>query len=170
MVSAEHETFMRRALVWAQRAAAAGEVPVGAVVVRDGIVLGEGGNHPIGSHDPTAHAEIVALRAAALAVGNYRLPGATLYVTIEPCTMCAGALIHARIDRLVFGAREPRAGAVVSTAAAFDNAALNHRVDVVEGVLANESSELLRTFFRARREAGEDDSRIIASPRSRDYR
>src|SRR5512144_990146 len=100
---------MRRALEWAQRAAAAGEVPVGAVVVRDGLVLGEGANQPIGSHDPTAHAEIVALRAAALGAGNYRLPGATLYVTIEPCTMCAGALIHARVDRLVFGARERRA-------------------------------------------------------------
>jgi tRNA(adenine34) deaminase len=169
-VTAEHDTYMRRALEWARRAAAAGEVPVGAVVVRDGVVLGEGGNQPIGSHDPTAHAEIVALRAAALVAGNYRLPGATLYVTIEPCTMCAGALVHARVGRLVFGAREPRAGAVVSTAAVFDNAALNHRLEVIEGVLADESSELLKTFFRARREAGDDDSRIIAPPRSRDYR
>lgn len=169
-MTAEHDTFMRRALEWARRAAAAGEVPVGAVVVRDGVVLGEGGNQPIGRHDPTAHAEIVALRTAALAVGNYRLQGATLYVTIEPCTMCAGASIHARIGRLVFGAREPRAGAVVSTAAVLENAALNHRIEVVEGVLADESSELLKAFFRVRREAGDDGSRIIAPPRSRDYR
>jgi len=161
---------MRRALEWAERAARAGEVPVGAVVVRDGEVLGEGANQPIGSHDPTAHAEIVALRAAARHVGNYRLTGATLYVTIEPCTMCAGALIHARIETLVFGAREPRAGAVVSTATVVANAALNHRVAVVEGVLAEESSALLKTFFRERREAGVGDSRIIAPPRSRDSR
>src|SRR5262249_19688879 len=116
-----HEDHMRRAIAWAQRAARDGEVPVGAVVVRDGEVLGEGANQPIGSHDPTAHAEIVALRAAAARVGNYRLPGATLYATIEPCTMCAGALVHARIGTLVYGAREPRAGAVVSTAQVFDN-------------------------------------------------
>ena len=168
VVNAEHGTFMRRALEWAQRAASAGEVPVGALVVRDGIVLGAGANQPVGSHDPTAHAEIVALRAAALNVGNYRLPGATLYVTIEPCTMCAGALIHARIATLVFGAREPRAGAVVSTERVFANAALNHRVEVVEGVLADAAGDLLRTFFRGRREAGIDDSRIIAPPRSLD--
>jgi tRNA(adenine34) deaminase len=168
-VSAEHDGYMRRALEWAARAARNGEVPVGALVVRDGEVLGEGANQPIGSHDPTAHAEIVALRAAAARVGNYRLTGATLYVTIEPCTMCAGALIHARIGTLVFGAREPRAGAVVSTANSIENAALNHRVEAVEGVLAGECSELLKAFFRERRDAA-DDSRIIAPPRSRDYR
>jgi tRNA(adenine34) deaminase len=149
---ADHETYMERALWWAEQAAAAGEVPVGAVIVRDGIVLGEGANQPIGSHDPTAHAEIVALRAAAQQVGNYRLPDATLYVTIEPCTMCAGALVHARIGTLVFGAREPRAGAIISTASVIDNAALNHRIRIVEGVLAERASILLKAFFRARRD------------------
>jgi tRNA(adenine34) deaminase len=143
---------MRRALEWAERAGAAGEVPIGAIVVRDGEVLGEGANQPIGCRDPTAHAEIVALRAAARQVGNYRLTGATVYVTIEPCTMCAGALIHARIDTLVFGAREPRAGAVVSTASVMDNAGLNHRITIIEGVLADESGHLLKTFFRTRRD------------------
>jgi len=152
VLSTEHETFMERALWWARQAAAAGEVPVGAVVVRGGAVLGEGANQPIGGRDPTAHAEIVALRAAALRAGNYRLPDATLYVTIEPCTMCAGALVHARIGTLVFGAREPRAGAIVSTAAVIDNVALNHRIRVVEGVLSERCGELLKTFFRARRD------------------
>lgn len=149
-----HEVFMRRALEWAERAGRAGEVPVGAVVVRDGEVLAEGANQPIGRHDPTAHAEIVALRAAARRVANYRLTGATLYVTIEPCTMCAGALIHARIDTLVFGAREPRAGAVVSTASVMGNVGLNHRITIVEGVLADQCGQLLRTFFRTRRDPG----------------
>lgn len=149
----EHEAFMRRALWWAQQAAAAGEVPVGAVVVRAGVVLGEGANQPIGSHDPTAHAEIVALRAAAQHAANYRLTDATLYVTIEPCTMCAGALVHARIATLVFGAREPRAGAIISTASVIDNVALNHRIGVVEGVLAEECGALLRAFFRAKRDS-----------------
>jgi tRNA(adenine34) deaminase len=134
-----HEAFMRRALQWAQRAAVAGEVPVGAVLVRDGEVLGEGANAPIERRDPTAHAEIVALRAA-----------------IEPCTMCAGALIHARVDTLVFGAREPRAGAIVSSAAVIDNAGLNHRVAIVEGILVDECQQLLKTFFRARRDARAD--------------
>ncbi len=161
---------MRRALAWAERAAQSGEVPIGALVVHNGKVLGEGANQPIGSHDPTAHAEIVALRAACAHVGNYRLTGATLYVTIEPCTMCAGALIHARIRTLVFGAREPRAGAVVSTANVIENAGLNHRVEVVEGVLADDCGALLKAFFRERRDAASDDSRIIAPPRSRDYR
>ncbi len=169
-VTSEHDDHMRRAFAWAERAAQSGEVPVGAVVVRDGEILGEGANQPIGSHDPTAHAEIVALRAACARVGNYRLTGATLYATIEPCTMCAGALIHARIRTLVFGAREPRAGAVVSTANVIENAALNHRIEVVEGVLADDCSALLKAFFRERRDAGDSDSRIIAPPRSRDYR
>jgi tRNA(adenine34) deaminase len=155
-MNAMHEAFMRRALQWAQRAAVAGEVPVGAVLVRDGEVLGEGANAPIERRDPTAHAEIVALRAAALRVGNYRLPGTTLYVTIEPCTMCAGALIHARVDTLVFAAREPRAGAIVSSAAVINNPGLNHRVTIVEGILADECQQLLKTFFRARRDAGAD--------------
>jgi tRNA(adenine34) deaminase len=149
----------------AQQAAAAGEVPVGAVVVRDGVVLGEGANCPISGHDPTAHAEVVALRAAALTAGNYRLPDATLYVTTEPCTMCAGALVHARIGTLVFGTREPRAGAIVSTANVLGNAGLNHRIGVVEGVLAEQCAD---HSSASSREAGRRPgaSRIIA-PRHR---
>jgi len=142
---------MRRALELAQTAAELGEVPVGAVLVLDGRAIGEGFNRPISNRDPTAHAEIVALRAAALALDNYRLTGATLYVTVEPCTMCAGALVHARIGRLVFGAPEPRAGAVVTTSQVLDNPGHNHRVDTTGGVLAAESGALLRTFFAARR-------------------
>jgi len=140
---------MAQALIEARRAV--DEVPIGALVVRDGIVLGRGVNRPLTSRDPTAHAEIVALREAAAAVGNYRLPGATLYVTIEPCTMCAGALVHARIARLVFGAREPRAGAIVSTLEALANPGLNHRIEVVEGVRADEAAALVQAFFRSRR-------------------
>ena len=142
---------MRRALLLAGKAAGAGEVPVGAVVVRDGTVLGEGWNRPISAHDPTAHAEIVALRAAARAAGNYRLSGATLYASIEPCAMCAGALIHARIGRLVFAAREPRAGAVVSNLGLLDAPFLNHRVGWEEGVLSTEAADMIQAFFRARR-------------------
>ncbi len=147
----DHEIWMRRALALAGQAAAEGEVPVGAVVVKDGEVLGEGYNRPIGAADPTAHAEILALRAAARRVGNYRLSGARLYVTVEPCTMCAGALVHARIATLVYGAPEPKAGAVRSTAAVLDNPALNHRVEVVAGVLADEAGALLKAFFADRR-------------------
>ncbi|MEE4301877.1 MAG: tRNA adenosine(34) deaminase TadA [Pseudomonadales bacterium] len=143
--------FMERALALAARGAEAGEVPVGALVVRDGEVLGEGWNQPISAGDPTAHAEIVALRAAATRVGNYRLTGATLYVTIEPCTMCAGALVHARIARLVYGAEEPRAGAVRSALAALETPGLNHRVEVTAGVAAAEAAALMTDFFRARR-------------------
>lgn len=161
---------MRRALELARRAAAAGEVPVGAVVVRAGEVLGEGANQPIGSHDPTAHAEIVALRAAAARIGNYRLSGSTLYVTIEPCTMCAGALVHARVGTLVYGASEPRAGAIASAANALGNAGLNHRVTVVAGVLEDECAALLTAFFRARRDAPDERSRIIAPPPPQDSR
>lgn len=146
-----HATWMRRALELAHSAAQAGEVPVGAVVVRDGVIIGEGSNCPIGAHDPTAHAEILALRDAARRVGNYRLPGATLYVTVEPCTMCAGALVHARVATLVYGADEPKAGAVASTAAVLENARLNHRVEAVSGVLAGESAALLKAFFADRR-------------------
>ena len=142
---------MRRALALAQRAADDGEVPVGAVVVMNGRLIGQGFNRPIRAHYPTAHAELVALRSAAAQIGNYRLTGATLYVTIEPCAMCAGALVHARIARLVFGAREPRAGAVVSTLRLLDQAHLNHRVEVVEGMLADESAMMLRAFFAERR-------------------
>ena len=142
---------MRWALGLAARAAAAGEVPVGAVLVADGQVLGEGWNRPIGACDPTAHAEIDALRAAARRRGNYRLVDTTLYVTLEPCTMCVGALIHARVARLVFGAREPRAGAVASQFRLLDTGCFNHRVVWHEGVLAAECSALLVEFFRARR-------------------
>ncbi len=143
--------WMHRALALAEAAAAAGEVPVGAVVVRNGEVIGEGWNRPILEQDPTAHAEIVALRAAARNIGNYRLSGATLYVTVEPCTMCAGSLIHARIGRLVFGASEPRSGAVVTMAQVLDGPGHNHRVAVTGGVLADASSRLLKAFFAARR-------------------
>ena len=142
---------MTRALALAEAAAVAGEVPVGAVLVRDEVVLGEGANGPIGAHDPSAHAELRALRAAALTVQNYRLPGSTLYVTLEPCTMCAGALLHARVARLVFATREPRAGAVRSQFQMLEHAAFNHRVVVDEGLMAAPSAALLQSFFRARR-------------------
>ena len=142
---------MRLALAAARGAAEAGEVPVGAVVVLDGAVIGAGHNQPISSHDPTAHAEIVAMRAAARAVGNYRLTGATLYVTVEPCLMCVGAMVHARIAELVFGATEPKAGAVVSTQRAHEHAALNHRLTVTGDVLAEECSAIMKQFFERRR-------------------
>lgn len=146
------EQFMRRALQLAQRAAATGEVPVGAVLVRDGAVIGEGYNRPISSCDPTAHAEIVALRDAAAREGNYRLPGTTLYVTIEPCTMCAGALVHARVARVVYGAAEPKAGVASSHLQLFAAAHFNHRVDCAGGVLPAECSALISDFFRRRRQ------------------
>ena len=146
-----HEPFMREALEMAQQSGAAGEVPVGAVVVLDGRIVGRGGNRPIGTHDPTAHAEIVALRDAAARVGNYRLPGAAMYVTVEPCVMCVGALVHARIETLVFGAPEPKAGAIESTQRAHEHPALNHRLRVVSGVLAAEARALVQEFFRGRR-------------------
>ena len=149
--ASEDERWMRAALALAEKAGARGEVPVGSVVVRDGVLLGAGHNQPISSSDPTAHAEIVALRAAAGAVGNYRLPGADLYVTVEPCLMCAGALVHARVARLVFGSLEPKAGAVVSNHCVLAAAGLNHRVTVTGAVLAEESAALLQTFFAARR-------------------
>lgn len=148
--------WMERALQLAGQAAAQGEVPVGAVVVRDGQVIGEGFNCPIGRHDPTAHAEIQALRAASRALGNYRLAGATLYVTIEPCSMCAGALVHARISRLVFGAREPKAGAVRSCRRLLEHPELNWRVDVTEGVLADDCARVMSDFFAERRKATRD--------------
>ena len=149
--NATDEAFMRRALALAESAASRDEVPVGAIVVRGREVLGEGFNQVISSSDPSAHAEIVALRDAAAKVDNYRLPRTTLYVTIEPCTMCVGAIIHARVARVVFGAREPRAGVVCSQASMLDTDFYNHRVDWQEGVLAEESSELMRRFFRDRR-------------------
>jgi tRNA(adenine34) deaminase len=146
-----HERFMREALALAAEAARAGEVPVGAVVVQAGAVIGRGRNQPIATADPTAHAEIVALRDAARAVRNYRLTGATLYVTVEPCLMCVGALVHARIATLVFGALEPKAGAVVSRQRAHEHPALNHRLMVVSGVLADECGAGMRKFFAERR-------------------
>jgi tRNA(adenine34) deaminase len=145
------EKWMRHALALAQRAAEAGEVPVGAVVVRNDALIGEGWNQPIGSHDPSAHAEMVALREAARRVENYRLPESTLYVTLEPCVMCAGAIIHARVQRLVFGAWDPKAGAVSSVYDVVANPRLNHRLDWTGGVLEDQCGLLLRDFFRARR-------------------
>ena len=149
-----HEPFMREALRLAGQARDADEVPVGAVVVADERIVGRGWNQPVGSRDPTAHAEIVALRAAAQTTGNYRLTGATLYCTIEPCVMCVGALMHARIGTLVFGAAEPKAGAVESTQRAHEHPALNHRLHVVSGVLAKECGEIMSRFFRDRRGSG----------------
>ena len=145
------EQWMRRALTLAEQAARHEEVPVGAVLVRGEELLGEGWNQVISAADPTAHAEIVALRAAAAQAGNYRLPGTTLYVTLEPCTMCAGAMVHARVERLVFAAREPRAGAICSNCETLDAGYYNHRVQWEEGPLADESAALLQSFFRARR-------------------
>ena len=147
----EHAYWMRRALALADRAADEGEVPVGAVVVRDGQLLGEGWNQVIGARDASAHAEVVALRAAGRAAGNYRLSGAVLYATLEPCTVCAGALVHARIAELVFAASEPRAGVVCSNGSLLDAAWYNHRVNWRGGVLAADSSQRLQAFFQARR-------------------
>jgi tRNA(adenine34) deaminase len=152
-----HEQFMRAALDEAREARRLHEVPVGAVVVIDGRVVGTGFNQPIGLRDPTAHAEIRAIRAAARAVGNYRLTGATLYVTVEPCLMCVGAMVHARIGTLVYGATEPKAGAVASTMRAHEHPALNHRLEVVGGVLEDECRKEMQEFFRERRK---NDSRV----------
>jgi tRNA(adenine34) deaminase len=146
-----HDIFMREALAMARAAEAAGEVPVGAVVVAGGEIVGRGRNSPVGTNDPTAHAEMLALREAAAAIGNYRLVGATVYTTLEPCAMCAGALVAARVERLVFGARDLRFGGVRSKFRIADSDLLNHRVDIVEGVLAVECVELLRGFFELRR-------------------
>jgi len=143
--------YMRRAIDLARAAGAAGEVPVGAVVVSGGRIVGEGANRPIAGHDPTAHAEIVALRAAGAALGSYRLNEAVLYVTLEPCAMCAAAMVHARVRRVVFGAFDPKAGAAGSLIDLFRLQGLNHRVDAFGGVLADECSALLSDFFEARR-------------------
>lgn len=142
---------MREALELAAEGALRGEVPVGAVLVQGGEVIGRGFNCPISTSDPSAHAEMVAIRAAAQAVANYRLPGSTLYVTLEPCAMCAGLIVHSRVQRVVFGASEPRAGMAVSRGQFFDQGFLNHRVLVKGGVLAEECGEVLRAFFKARR-------------------
>jgi len=142
---------METALAEARLAAEGGEVPIGAVIVREGAILARGQNSVLRSNDPTAHAEIVALRAAAAVLGNYRLNGCTLYVTLEPCAMCAGAMIHARLDRLVFAAPDPKAGACGSVLAVLNHPRLNHEMRVDQGILADESAELLRGFFRAKR-------------------
>ena len=142
---------MNAALAEARQASFAGEVPIGAVIVRDGAILASGQNCVLRTADPTAHAEIVALRAAALALNNYRLNGCTLYTTLEPCSMCAGAMIHARIDRLVFAAEDPKAGAAGSVLNVLNHEKLNHQMIVNQGLLAGEASELLKSFFRDRR-------------------
>ena len=143
--------FMSRALELAREAERAGEVPVGAVVVREGVIVGEGWNRPISTNDPTAHAEIVALRAAARNLATYRLLDTTLYVTLEPCAMCAGAMVHARVKRLVYAATDPRAGASGSIFNITQHSALNHRLECEAGVLASECAAMLRQFFAARR-------------------
>ena len=149
--------YMRRALALARRAEQAGEVPVGAAVVLDGEVIGEGWNQPIRSNDPSAHAEMVALRAAAARLRNYRLPGVTLYVTLEPCAMCAGAIVHARVARVVYGAADPKAGAAGSVFDLLAAERLNHRAQITSGVLGEECGEVLRRFFESRRQvAGEE--------------
>lgn len=150
------EAFMRRALDLAAQGAMAGEVPVGALVVLDGQIIGEGFNQPISSHDPSGHAEIIALRAAARAAGNYRLPGATLYVTLEPCVMCSGAIMHARVARVVYGARDPKTGACGSTVDLFAEARLNHHATVRGGVMADKAVGLLQQFFAQRRGSKRD--------------
>jgi len=142
---------MQAALNEARLAAEAGEVPIGAVVVSDGAIVARGQNRVLRDVDPTAHAEIVALRAAAAAIGNYRLMGCTLFVTLEPCSMCAGAMIHSRIDRLVYAAADPKAGAAGSVLAVLNHPQLNHQMEVEQGILADEAAELLRNFFRERR-------------------
>ena len=143
--------FMQRALALAEQAREAGEVPVGALVVLDGQVIGEGFNQPISAVDPTAHAEIVALRNAAQRTGNYRLTGAELYVTIEPCQMCVGAMVHARIARVIYGTREPKAGALESAMRAHEHPALNHRMEALGGVLEEECRAVIQAFFAGRR-------------------
>jgi tRNA(adenine34) deaminase len=148
--------FMQQALALAREAAALGEVPVGALVVREGQVIGRGFNQPIGRHDPTAHAEIMALRDAARSMGNYRLPGCTLYVTVEPCAMCAGAIQHARITRVVYGTAEPKTGACGSVLDLFAESRLNHHAEVEAGLLAEESAALIGSFFQRRRAEARD--------------
>jgi len=155
---------MNAALAEARLAGDAGEVPIGAVVVRDGEIIARGQNRVLCDLDPTAHAEIVALRAAAAALGNYRLPGCTLYITLEPCAMCAGAMIHARIDRLVFASADPKAGAAGSVLSVLNHPQLNHRMLVEQGMFAEESAELLRSFFRERRQCA------IRAPKGREHR
>ena len=159
----EH-AFMELALAQAQHAWRLGEVPVGAVVVKDGVVIATGYNQPIGSHDPTAHAEIVALRAAAAKLGNYRLPGCELYVTLEPCAMCSGAMMHARLARVIFGAQDPKTGACGSVLNLFGQEQLNHHTEVVGGVMAEAASAMLKGFFAERRNAARGTVVIAGLP------
>ena len=147
----DHDHFMRLALAQAALARDAGEVPVGAVIVLEGAVVGTGFNQPITATDPTAHAEVVAMRAAASALKNYRLTGTTMYVTVEPCLMCVGAMVHARIATVVFGATEPRSGAIASMASAHEFPGLNHKVEAIGGVLEDECRAIIQEFFKARR-------------------
>ena len=147
----DDQTYMHAALAQARAAQAAGEVPVGAVVVKDGTIIGAGFNAPISRHDPSAHAEMQALRAAGQALGNYRLPGCELYVTLEPCAMCVGAMLHARIERLVYGAADPKTGACGSVINLFAEPRLNHHASLTAGVMAEECGALLREFFAAKR-------------------
>jgi tRNA(adenine34) deaminase len=147
------EYFMQLALEQAQHAWNLGEVPVGAVVVKDGVVIATGFNQPIGKHDPTAHAEVNALRAAAQKLGNYRLPGCELYVTLEPCVMCSGAMMHARLARVVFGAPDPKTGACGSVLNLFEQEKLNHHTELSGGVLADQAATMLKSFFAERRAA-----------------
>ena len=151
MTMADDDYYMEQAIAQARRAEALGEVPVGAVVVKDGVIIAAGYNHPIGKHDPTAHAEIMALRAAATALGNYRLPGCTLYVTLEPCAMCSGAMMHARLARVVYGATDPKTGACGSVLNLFGEARLNHHTALHGGVLGEQCGALLKEFFAMRR-------------------
>jgi tRNA(adenine34) deaminase len=150
----DDSVYMRQAIDQAHNAWALGEVPVGAVLVKDGVVIATGFNQPIGTHDPTAHAEIMALRAGAELLGNYRLPGCELYVSLEPCAMCAGAMMHARLARVVFGAPDPKTGACGSVVDLFAQEKLNHHTEVVGGVLAEDAASVLKEFFAARRATG----------------
>ncbi|MFM9884570.1 MAG: tRNA adenosine(34) deaminase TadA [Burkholderiales bacterium] len=155
-MAADHDaTWMAEAIAIAKAAADAGEIPVGAVVVHEGRIIGRGGNRPIAHHDPTAHAEIIALREAAATLGNYRLPGCTVYVTLEPCSMCAGAIMHARLARLVFGARDPKTGACGSVVDLMGEARLNHHTEVSGGVRADECGAMLSSFFSSRRRSAD---------------
>jgi tRNA(adenine34) deaminase len=154
--------YMRQAIAQAHNAWALGEVPVGAVIVKDGLVVATGFNQPIGTHDPTAHAEIMALRAAATILGNYRLPGCELYVTLEPCAMCSGAMMHARLARVVFGAADPKTGACGSIVDLFSQQKLNHHTDVLGGVLADECGALLKEFFAERRRLAQRGAEPVA--------
>lgn len=161
----QDEIWMRQALDQAHKAWALGEVPVGAVIVKDGQVIATGFNQPIGTHDPTAHAEIMALRAAATILGNYRLPGCELYVTLEPCVMCSGAMLHARLARVVFGASDPKTGACGSIVNLFEQNQLNHHTQLTGGLMAQECGALLKDFFAERRKAAQvaklDDSNPV---------